>query len=106
LRAPGHELPSGSCKGTLCQPALGAWGNLGKGAIRGPGRDNWNLSLFKSFLLSETRGSRFELRFESFNAFNHTQFKTVSSTFSNSNFGQVTDTADPRVLQLGAKLIF
>ncbi|MGI9074711.1 MAG: carboxypeptidase regulatory-like domain-containing protein [Bryobacteraceae bacterium] len=97
---------SGSCKGTLCQPALGAWGNLGKGAIRGPGRDNWNLSLFKSFVFSETRGSRFELRFECFNTFNHTQFKDVSSTFSNSNFGQVTSTWDPRVFQLGAKLYF
>jgi hypothetical protein len=97
---------SGSCKGALCQPALGAWGNLGKGAIRGPGRNNWNLSLFKSFLFSETRGSRFELRFECFNAFNHTQFKDVSSTFTNSNFGQVTSTWDPRVIQLGAKLYF
>src|SRR5207248_335782 len=97
---------SGSCKGPLCQPALGAWGNLGKAALRGPGRDNWNISLFKSFLFSETRGSRFELRLETFNTFNHTQFTTVSSTFSNSNFGQVTATSDPRVLQLGAKLIF
>jgi hypothetical protein len=95
-------------------PAIGAWGNLTKGAIRGPGRDNWNLSLFKSFVFSENRGSRFELRFESFNAFNHTQFKDVSATanFDSSgktitnNFGQVTSTWDPRVFQLGAKLIF
>ena len=27
-------------------------GNLGHDALRGPGRDNWNLSLFKSFVLS------------------------------------------------------
>ena len=56
------------------QPALGAWGNLKKGEIRGPGRNNWNISLFKNFLISEARGSRLELRFESFNTLNHTQF--------------------------------
>ena len=37
---------------------LGAFGDLGHNAVRGPGRDNWNLSLFKSFVFSETRGSR------------------------------------------------
>ena len=97
---------SGTCKGNLCIPALGAWGNLGKGAFRGPGRDNWNVALFKSFVFSESRGSRLEFRFETFNTFNHTQFKEVSSTFTSSNFGQVTSTWDPRVLQLAAKLYF
>lgn len=87
-------------------PASGTWGNLKSGAVRGPGRNNWNLSLFKSFLLSESRGSRFELRVETFNTWNHTQFKDVSTSFSSSNFGQVTGVWDPRVFQLGAKLIF
>jgi hypothetical protein len=87
-------------------PTLGAWGNLKSGALRGPGRDNWNLSMFKSFLLSETRNSRFELRVETFNTWNHTQFKDVSTSLSSSNFGQVTGVWDPRVFQLGAKLIF
>ncbi|MCU1294114.1 MAG: hypothetical protein JWP08_2964, partial [Bryobacterales bacterium] len=87
-------------------PAPGAWGSLTKGMVRGPGRDNWNISLFKDFLLSESRNSRFELRIETFNTFNHTQFKDVSSSFSSSNFGQVTSTWDPRVFQLGGKLIF
>jgi len=35
-------------------------GSLGFNALRGPGRQNWNLSLFKSFVISEARGSRFE----------------------------------------------
>ncbi len=87
-------------------PALGQWGDLGKGLLRGPGRDNWNLSLFKSFVFSEARGSSLQLRFESFNTFNHTQFNAVSSTYSNSNFGQVTSTYDPRVFQLAAKIFF
>jgi hypothetical protein len=87
-------------------PTLGGWGNLGYDAARGPGRDNWNLSLFKNFVLSEARGSRLELRVESFNTWNHTQFNAVSNNFGASNFGQVTSAFDPRVFQLGGKLYF
>jgi len=87
-------------------PAPGAWGDLGHNALRGPGRDNWNLSLFKSFTFSESRGSRFELRVESFNTWNHTQFNGVNTTFGNSNFGQFNSAFDPRVFQLGGKIYF
>jgi len=93
-------------KSALSTPAIGQWGNLGKGAIRGPGRDNWNLALFKSFVFSEQRGSQLEFRFETFNTFNHTQFKDVSTSFAASNFGAVTSAWDPRTLQLGLKLRF
>jgi len=30
-------------------------------------RQNWNMSLFKSFVFNEARGSRFEIRLETFN---------------------------------------
>ena len=87
-------------------PTLGGWGNLGYDAARGPGRDNWDLSLFKNFIFSENRGSKFELRVETFNTWNHTEFNAVSSRFGASNFGQVTSAFDPRVFQLGGKLYF
>jgi Carboxypeptidase regulatory-like domain len=87
-------------------PAVGAWGNMGRNTVRGPGRDNWNISLFKNFVLSETRGSAIELRIESFNTFNHTQFRNVSTSFSAGDFGQVTSVWDPRVLQFGLKVKF
>jgi len=93
-------------------PTAGTWGNTGFDSVRGPGRDNWNLSLFKSFVINEARGSRFEFRAESFNTWNHTQFGGsgqnggFSNNFGSGNFGQVTSAFDPRVLQLGAKLIF
>src|SRR5207249_10425528 len=61
-------------KSAFSSPTIGQAGNLTKGAVRGPGRNNWNISLFKEFVLSESRGSRFEFRAESFNTFNHTQF--------------------------------
>ena len=87
-------------------PAVGSFGDAKHNSLRGPGRDNWNLSLFKSFVLSETRGSRLELRIESFNTWNHTEFNQVSNGLGSSNFGQVTSAFDPRVFQLGGKIYF
>ena len=57
--------PHRPARGTAA-PAPGTWGNLGFNAIRGPGRDNWNISLFKSFIISEPRGSRVEFRADGF----------------------------------------
>jgi hypothetical protein len=87
-------------------PALGSFGNLKHNALRAPGRDNWNLSLFKSFVFNGERGSRLEFRAETFNTWNHTQFHDVSNNFQSSNFGQFTSAFDPRILQLGLKLYF
>jgi len=87
-------------------PTLGSFGNLGHNAVRGPGRDNWNLSLFKSFVFSETRGSRVEFRVETFNTWNHTQFHDISNNLGSSNFGQFTNAFDPRIMQLGLKAYF
>ncbi len=95
----------------LAAPVNGTWGNLQHGAIRGPGRDNWNMSLFKNFIISESRGSAFQFRADAFNVWNHTQFKGdmnggISTNLGASNFGQVTAAFDPRTFQLGAKLTF
>jgi len=87
-------------------PASGLFGTLGHNALRGPGRDNWDMSLFKSFTFSESRGSRFELRFETFNTWNHTQFQNVDSGLGDTRFGQYTSTYNPRTLQLGGKIYF
>jgi len=85
-------------------PTLGTWGNYDR-QIRGPGRNNWNLSMFKSFNITER--ARFELRIESFNTFNHTQFNAVGATFTSQNqFGKPTSVWDPRQLQFGAKFLF
>ena len=83
------------------------FGNAGKDAVVLPGRLNFNLSLFKSIALtSSSEGPSLQLRFESFNTFNHTQFYNIDSGSSDSNFGQVTSAYDPRTLQLGAKIYF
>jgi len=81
------------------------FGNSGKDAVVGPGRFNTNLSLFKTFPI-HGEGLRFQLRAESFNTFNHTQFQNLQTSFTASNFGQVTSTWDARKFQFGGKLLF
>ncbi|HKR26512.1 MAG TPA: hypothetical protein VJS11_03620, partial [Acidobacteriaceae bacterium] len=82
-------------------------GNARKDAVVGPGLFNWNLSLFKDFLFTpNSEGPRLELRVESFNTFNHTEFNGISTGTNSSTYGQVTSTYDPRVLQFGGKLMF
>jgi len=80
------------------------FGSASKDAIVGPGRVNFTTSLYKSFAVTE--GMHFELRFESFNTFNHTQYNGVSTSFGSGNFGQVTSAWDSRKLELGGKFVF
>jgi len=92
-------------------PNLG-FGNARKDVVLGPGRVNFNTSVYKSFAMTEH--ARFELRVESYNTFNHTEFNNIGQSFqgfnsdgsSKGSFGKVTSTYDPRTLELGGKLIF
>jgi hypothetical protein len=82
------------------------FGNAGKDAVVLPGLFNWNLSLFKSIPLTSGEGPKIELRFESFNTFNHTQFQSVDANSHDSNFGAATGDYGPRTLELGGKFRF
>jgi hypothetical protein len=91
------------------------WGNTPRNSVRGPGRDNWNLALFKNFVFSQERGSSLQFRAEIFNVWNHTQFQGdtinnggngVSSSFGAGDFGQIKNAFDPRTIQLALKLYF
>jgi len=86
--------------------ANNGFGNARKDTVVGPGQFNTNLSLFKAVPLSPGEGVKLELRFESFNTFNHTQFSGVDTSFTDGNFGAVTSAYDARTLQLGGKLRF
>ena len=80
------------------------FGDARKDAVVGPGLVNFDTSLYKSFAITEA--SHFEMRFESFNTFNHTEFDGLSTSLGNGNFGAVTSTRDPRTLELGAKFVY
>jgi hypothetical protein len=99
-------------------PAVGKFGNLGRGAIRGPGSKNFDLSVVKNWRARDRYNLQF--RAEMFNAFNHVNFKWVDVGLSldnvagdenfgkslNPNFGQITGTRGPREVQLGLKFNF
>ena len=96
----GFSIPTAAWAGG---PNLG-FGNAGRDAVVGPGRTNFTTSVYKSFAFTER--ARFELRADSFNTFNHTQFNAFNNTVANSNFGFVTGAQDPRVFEFAGKFIF
>ena len=79
-------------------------GNIGQGAIRGPGNLRMDLSLGKNFSLSEK--SRLQFRADAFNAFNHTNFVGMNTGIENPRFGKFTSTRGARVIQFSARLSF
>lgn len=85
-------------------PAVGFYGDGGRNTVRGPALGEWDMSLYKNFAFGER--AHLQLRFESFNTFNHTNFKGVSSSLGSGSFGEITSAHDPRILQLGARLQF
>jgi hypothetical protein len=90
------------------------FGDAGRNLLRNPDRLNFDMGLFKNFYITER--AHFEFRAEAFNVFNHTQFNQVNNTLScftanntgcpDSNFLMPNKAHEPRLLQLGLKLIF
>ena len=70
-----HTVNQWFSTSAFAAPTSGTWGNLPANYLRGPGRDNWNMSLFKAFVISESRGSQIQFRADAFNIWNHTQFR-------------------------------
>jgi carboxypeptidase family protein len=93
-----------------CLTGPDCYGNLGFDAVRGPGRNNVDLSLFKNFAITERFRAQF--RVDAFNTFNHPQFQGNEDTgglgnnLGSGNFGQITQAYDGRQLQLALKLMF
>jgi hypothetical protein len=83
-------------------------GNMGRNILRGPGINNWDISIAKDFKFTESRS--LEFRSEFFNAFNHVQF--YSPTYQDGAiggdalFGQISSDRGPRVIQFALKMYF
>jgi hypothetical protein len=89
---------------SFAQPAALQWGNAQRNDVVGPGRNNWNISMYKAFRFTER--AQLQFRAETFNSFNHTQFSNPNTTLTSGNFGQITGTNQPRIWQFGMKLMF
>jgi hypothetical protein len=87
-------------------PTALTFGNVGRNTLNLPGRLNFNFGAFKRFSITERAG--FEFRAETFNIFNHTQFNSISNSFSpgSSSFLVLNGTHDPRRMQFGLRFYF
>jgi hypothetical protein len=87
--------------------APGTFGNTGINTMWGPGRWILDMGLFKNFPFHEQGQRSVQFRAEVFNLFNNVNLGQPGNSVISATFGRITATStDPRVLQLGLKLIF
>jgi len=100
----------------------GMFGYMGRNVLPGPGRNNWDVGLHKSFRTPWFGGedATLQVRFETYNTFNHPQWDSInascggntpagtpcSGNANNVGNGEVNSAWDPRTLQLGMKFLF
>jgi hypothetical protein len=87
-------------------PANGTYGNAPRAFSRLFGRNQTNLTLTKNIYFDSEQRVRLQLRAESFNVFNHTQFTGAGVQINTSTFGRPTGARLPREFQFGAKISF
>jgi len=108
-----HTFSSWFNPAAFCRPKANDPGNAGKYDVRNPGVNNWDLALAKNFPLRSER-RYLTLRWEAYNAFNHTQYAGLGTTArfdpsgnqTNALFGTVTSTRTPRVMQGSLRFTF
>jgi hypothetical protein len=110
---------------TIVSPAVAAAPyNTGSGVLSPkvnfflPGEGNFDTALFKNWPFAEGKATA-QLRVETYNTFNHTEFNAVNATatFQNAiqsgsnpqtatNFGQKSGADNPRYMQLALRISF
>jgi hypothetical protein len=93
---------------------VGSFGNAGVNILRGPGINNWDISLGKKIPVGLGEGRGFEFRAEAYNVWNHTQFSSLDTTARfnpagsqvNQTFGWDTAARSGRVLSFALRFAF
>ncbi len=93
---------SGAAWGT---PEQFTFGNGGRNIMEGPGRINFDFSVFRRFPINEDMSVQF--RGEFFNLFNTPQFGLPGASIGNPSAGIISSTVgNPREIQFGLKFVF
>jgi len=98
--------------GVFGRPAKLTIGNMQRNALYKPGTNNFDLTFLKIVPIKER--FKAQLRWEMYNAFNHTQFSNFNSTARfdaagnqiNTTFGQLNSTGAARVMQGSIRFLF
>jgi len=91
----------------LTLPALGTMGSARRRFFSGPGMENLDAVVSRSFLVKDNRS--LEFRAEAFNLLNHAQFfgaSSVEGNISSGSFGQAVNAMPPRLMQLAMRFQF
>jgi hypothetical protein len=113
--------PNRVCDGNISNPTVShfydvscfvappqyVFGNEGRNVLTGPGRNNMDFVLHRSFPLAIREGMAMEFRAEAYNLFNHPQFQFPGATIGTASAGVISATAVPnRILQMALRLSF
>jgi hypothetical protein len=86
-------------------PAAGTpYGNSPRNPLIGPGYVNTDLSAFKRFAIYEQ--SKLLFRAEVFNVFNNVNLGTPNATLGSAQYGKITSSNSPRIMQFALKYEF
>ena len=90
-------------------PSQRTYGTLPRNALRGPSRTNFDFAVAKTTPIVKEKLTA-EFRVEFFNILNHAEFMNPDTNISDlvpgGTFGQITDTYDPRIIQIALRLKF
>jgi hypothetical protein len=96
---------AGAVFGCYDPALLGTLGTAKRTICCGPSISNTDFAILKTFAISEHK--RVDFRAEFFNIFNHTQFfNPDGNTSDGTQFGQVQQVRDPRLMQFALKFFF
>jgi hypothetical protein len=89
--------------GAFSMPPFGTFGNAGRNSLEGPGYKNLNVAVVK---LVPVGAATLQLRLETFNLFNVTNYDLPDAFLGSPTFGQILAAGAPRRVQFGARLAF
>ena len=89
----------------FAQAPSGRFGNSTRNIIRNPGAQQWDLAIFKNFVLKGSH--RLQFRAEMFNFINHPNLSGPNTDITNANFGRIiTKDGARRDIQLALRYYF
>jgi hypothetical protein len=106
-RSRGEKIQAWFNRAAFAHPQPGAYGNVGRNALLGPGSTSTNLGLFKNFALPWREGLRLQFRSEFFNVMNGVNLGSPNTSVNaGARLGLITSASGSRVIQFALKALF